>query len=61
MPEKGLSFSSQNPNTAQLTDQLQNPPKIITGTGAGGWGIFEPPLMVGGVRAKRPVSDISIN
>ena len=36
MPEKGLSFSSQNPNTAQLTDQLQNPPKIITGTGAGG-------------------------
>ena len=26
-------------NTAQLTDQLQNPPKIITGTGAGGLGI----------------------
>jgi len=28
--------SSQNPNTPQLTDQLQNPPKIITGTVAGG-------------------------
>ena len=28
--------SSQNTNTAPLTEQLQNPPKIITGTGAGG-------------------------
>ena len=24
--------SSQNPNTSQLTDQLQKPPKIIMGT-----------------------------
>ena len=26
----------EKPNTAQLTDQLQNPAKIITGTVAGG-------------------------
>ena len=38
MLEKGLSFSSQNPNTAQPTNQLQNSPKIITvhGICAGG-------------------------
>ena len=27
-----------NPNPPQRTDQLQNPPKIITGTGARGSG-----------------------
>ena len=37
--QEGLGMiSPQTPNTAQLTDQLQNPPKIITGTVAGGLG-----------------------
>ena len=32
----GVNSSSQNPNTPLNSNQLQNPPKIITGTVAGG-------------------------
>ena len=35
--QKGLGMTShKNPITAQRTDQIQNSPKVIMGTGAGG-------------------------